>query len=250
VHGANKKPWPQKGFGRARHGSKKSPQWRGGGATKGPVPHSHAISLPMRIRAHGLRIALTAKYQEGRLFVIDSAKWRNTNTAELEAYLRVNGLTGGEMTQLVYGDGEGGEGLDGNLAIACRTLPYFDIIPQIGLTVWTILRHRNLIISKAALLQLQKRLDPFKRQKQMIKYCVGSAGGGINYDEYKLKFRAQREQRLLSERTTAMTKLYRDPPVHLIEVLKALPKSFSAIGDGEEPPQLPKKVVIEQPPTP
>lgn len=72
TQGGGKKPWKQKGTGRARHGSTRSPLWRGGGIAHGPLFRDWSISLPKRIRALGLRVALSAKLRDGRLVVVDS----------------------------------------------------------------------------------------------------------------------------------------------------------------------------------
>lgn len=80
VRGGGRKPWKQKGTGRARHGSIRSPIWRGGGRAHGPVPHSHAIALPKRVRRLGLQTALSAKYQQGDLLLVDSLDLDNPST--------------------------------------------------------------------------------------------------------------------------------------------------------------------------
>lgn len=72
VRGGGKKPWPQKGTGRARHGSIRSPLWVGGGVAHGPVPRSHAHKLPLPIQLMGFKCALSAKANEGRLVVVES----------------------------------------------------------------------------------------------------------------------------------------------------------------------------------
>ena len=76
VRGTTAKPYKQKGTGRARHGSRRSPQWRGGSVTFGPKPRSHAHKLPKKVRRMALRAALSSKREEGRLIVLDAADRR------------------------------------------------------------------------------------------------------------------------------------------------------------------------------
>lgn len=88
VQGGGKKPWRQKGSGRARHGSIRSPIWKGGGKAHGPVPRSFAFDLPKKVRRLALRVALSARMREGKLVVIESEEIAEPKTAYLDSILR------------------------------------------------------------------------------------------------------------------------------------------------------------------
>src|SRR5579872_3044222 len=87
IQGTTKKPWKQKGSGRARQGSLRSPQFRGGAVIFGPVVRSHAFDLQKKVRRLGLKTALSAKQAEGKLVVIDAARFEEAKTKALRAQL-------------------------------------------------------------------------------------------------------------------------------------------------------------------
>ena len=151
VRGTTAKPYKQKGTGRARHGSRRSPQWRGGSVTFGPRPRSHAHKLPKKVRRMALRAALSSKREEGRLIILDAATAEDHKTAALAA--RVEAL--GWRSALIIDGPE----LDANFARAAANLPNIDVLPQQGANVYDILRRETLVLTRAAVSHLEERLS-------------------------------------------------------------------------------------------
>src|SRR2546425_1834349 len=97
VRGGGKKPWRQKKTGRARHGSIRSPIWKGGGTVFGPQPHEYAYAFPRRKRHGALRSALSAKLKDARLMVVESLRLPEPKTKELARVIAGLGLKGSEI---------------------------------------------------------------------------------------------------------------------------------------------------------
>lgn len=150
VNGSTAKIYRQKGTGRARHGDKKAPQFRGGGQVFGPHPRDHSHSLPKKVRALAMRSALSAKQADGKLIILDDAKLDSPKTKDLKAKLA--GLGWGSA--LVVGGAE----VDGNMALAVRNIPGVDLLPTQGANVYDILRRDLLVLTKAAVEGLEARL--------------------------------------------------------------------------------------------
>lgn len=150
VRGSRAKIYKQKGTGRARHGNRTAPIFRGGGRAHGPTPRDHAIDLPKKVRALGLRMALSDKAKNGKLFIIDKLELDQPRTKELLARLGKLGLD----KVLFVGPAE----LQLNFALASRNLPQVDVLPSVGANVYDILRSEQLVLSKAAAQELQERL--------------------------------------------------------------------------------------------
>lgn len=150
VRGTGAKPFRQKGTGRARQGSRRATQLRGGGVVFGPQVRSHAFSLNKKVRALGLRTALSDKHREGKLIILDSAALKDGKTAALAKTAAKNGWTSALVID--------GAGLDANLARAAGNLPGFDVLPQQGANVVDILRRDLLVLTRAAVEQLEARL--------------------------------------------------------------------------------------------
>ena len=151
VNGTTAKPWRQKGTGRARHGSRRSPQFRGGAVTFGPVVRDHAFGLPKKVRRLGLRTALSAKAADGKLVVIDQAKLDAPKTKSLVAKLA---KLGWESALVIDGPE-----IDVNFWRAASNIPQFDVLPQQGANVYDILRRDTLVLTKAAVEHLEARLS-------------------------------------------------------------------------------------------
>ena len=151
VNGTTAKPWRQKGTGRARHGSRRSPQFRGGAVTFGPVVRDHAFGLPKKVRRLGLRTALSAKAADGKLVVIDQAKLDAPKTKSLVAKLA---KLGWESALVIDGPE-----IDVNFRRAASNIPKFDVLPQQGANVYDILRRDTLVLTKAAVEHLEARLS-------------------------------------------------------------------------------------------
>lgn len=149
VSGTTKKPFRQKGTGRARAGSLRATQYRGGGISHGPVSRDHGFALPKRVRKLGMRSALSAKQAEGKLVVIDDATG-TTKTKELAQKLAALGW----KSVLIIG----GATLDEGFARAARNIPNVDVLPEQGANVYDILRRDTLVLTKAAVESLEARL--------------------------------------------------------------------------------------------
>jgi large subunit ribosomal protein L4 len=149
ISGTTKKPYKQKGTGRARQGSLRSPQFRGGAVIFGPVVRSHEFDLQKKVRRLGLKTALSAKQAEGKLVVVDEARLDEAKTKALRA--RFDAL--GWASVLII-DGA----LDEGFARAARNLPKVDVLPEQGANVYDILRRDTLVLTRAAVQQLEARL--------------------------------------------------------------------------------------------
>ena len=150
VQGTTKKPWRQKGTGRARQGSLRSPQFRGGAVIFGPVVRSHAFDLQKKVRRLALKSALSAKQAEGKLVVLEAATLAEPRTAKLAKSFEKLGW--GSVLII------GGPVLDENFARAARNLPEVDVLPQQGANVYDILRRDTLVLTRDAVQHLEARL--------------------------------------------------------------------------------------------
>lgn len=146
----SKKPFRQKGTGRARQGSLKGPHQRGGGVAFGPKPRSHAHELPKKVRRLALRTALSAKRAAGKLFVLDQAVLPQGKTKLLAEHVRKFGWRSALLID--------GNELDANFVRAARNVIGFDVLPTRGANVYDILRHDALIVTRAGVDGLVERL--------------------------------------------------------------------------------------------
>jgi large subunit ribosomal protein L4 len=150
VSGGGKKPWRQKGTGRARAGSIRSPLWPGGAIIFGPQPRDYEYRLPKGARRAALRAALAVRHGEGRLTVVDAFTLTEPKTKRVREALAGLGLAG--STLVVLGD------VDPLVLRAARNLPDVKVIAEAGLTVFDVLRHQNLVVTRAALEHLATRV--------------------------------------------------------------------------------------------
>jgi large subunit ribosomal protein L4 len=150
IRGTTAKMFRQKGTGNARHGMKKVSQFRGGAATFGPRVRSHAHSLPKKVRALGLKSALSAKAAAGKIKVVDTLVIKKANTADLKKQFEKLGVT---KPLFVRGDNA-----KDAFSQSIRNLPYTDEIALAGLNVYDILRHDDVVITEHALKDLEARL--------------------------------------------------------------------------------------------
>lgn len=146
VSGTTRKPFRQKGTGKARQGSLRSPQFRGGAVIFGPVVRSHAYSLQKKVRRFGLRSILSARLAEGKLTVVDQLSLKEGKTKEISSFLK------GSVLMI------GGESVCQGLQRAVSNIPKVDLLPQQGINVYDVLRHDHLILSREALEYLEARL--------------------------------------------------------------------------------------------
>ena len=140
----------QKGGGRARHGNRRAPIFRGGGIVFGPQPRSHATDLPKKIRKLGLKTALSAKQKAGELIVLDRADLAEGKTKMLAEKL---GKLGWDSVLIIDG-----ATVDENFGRAARNLPFVDVLPSVGANVYDILRRNRLVLTRAAVADLEARL--------------------------------------------------------------------------------------------
>lgn len=150
VSGTGKKPWKQKGTGRARFGNLRAPQFKGGATIFGPVVRSHATDLSKSVRKLALKTALSSKVKDGKLIVIDEAAAKDHKTKAMVAVLGKLGIASALFV--------GGKEIDGNFAKATRNIPYIDILPSAGANVYDILRRDLLVLTKDAVADLTERL--------------------------------------------------------------------------------------------
>ena len=144
-----KKMYKQKGTGGARHGSARVPQFRGGGRAFGPVVRSHAHDLPKKVRALGLKHALSAKAKDGGLVVIENADLKEAKTKALLGH-----FSSLEITNALIIDGAE---VNKGFAAAARNIPHIDVLPVQGINVYDVLRHKKLVLTKAAVEALEAR---------------------------------------------------------------------------------------------
>ncbi|RNF33853.1 50S ribosomal protein L4 [Paracoccus methylarcula] len=147
---STKKIYRQKGTGGARHGSRKAPIFRKGGVYKGPTPRSHAFDLPKKVRALGLKHALSAKATAGELVVVEDLNLADAKTAVVAKAVKENGW----KRVLVIDGAEVNEGF----ARAARNIEGVDILPSMGANVYDILKRDTLVITRAGVEALEARL--------------------------------------------------------------------------------------------
>jgi large subunit ribosomal protein L4 len=150
IRGTSAKVWRQKGTGRARHGNRKAPIFRGGGVAFGPQLRDHAIKLPKKVRKLGLKSALSAKQAAGELVVVDEAKLNEPKTRVLVQMLDKLG-----WKDVLIVDGPE---LDANIVRAARNIVGVQLLPSQGANVYDILRRDTLVLTKAAVEHLEARL--------------------------------------------------------------------------------------------
>jgi len=148
VRGGGSKPWPQKGTGRSRHGSSRSPIWVGGGATFGPHPRDFSTKVPKKMRRAALKSALSDKVKEGKLIVVDDFSIDTPQTKKMAALLDKLKVSGGALIVC--------DKPDLNVIKAARNLPKVKTILARQLNVLDILTYNYLVMSKAALEQVEE----------------------------------------------------------------------------------------------
>nr|XP_033780019.1 39S ribosomal protein L4, mitochondrial isoform X2 [Geotrypetes seraphini] len=153
VRGGGRKPWPQKGSGRARHGSIRSPLWKGGGVAHGPRgPTSYYYMLPMKVRALGLKVALTTKLAQDNFHVIDSLEVPTPDPQYLKDLARYRHW--GDSVLIVGINNDFPE----NILQATSKLRTITLIPAIGLNVYSILKHQTLVLTLDTVDFLEEKL--------------------------------------------------------------------------------------------
>ncbi len=151
VRGGGRKPWKQKGTGRARSGSTRSPIWRGGGVIFGPKPRSYAFTLPKKVRRLALKMALSSKLQAGQLVVLDAYPHTTPKTKDFIQVLR-----NFEIAKALIIAPEAHQALE----LSARNVPHVQVMLPAGLNVYDILRYEYLVMLKPALAKIEARLAP------------------------------------------------------------------------------------------
>ena len=150
VSGSNKKPWKQKGTGRARAGSNQSPLWVGGGVTFGPKPRDFSKKISKKTRALALRKALSERIKAGDVVIVDDLKLASSKTKAFDNIIAALDLTG---TTLVVSHGE-----NKNLALAARNIPTVELVSADTLNTYDVLLQDKLLFTKSAFETVEARL--------------------------------------------------------------------------------------------
>ena len=150
VRGGGRKPWRQKGTGRARQGSIRSPQWVGGGTVFSPTPRSYSYKLPKKVRRLALQSVLSQKVLEGKLVVVDELSFAAPSTKEFKSVL--NNLKVDAKTLLVL------EGTNANAYFSARNLANVKVIDEGNVNVLDVVNFDTLVITKAALSTVEEAL--------------------------------------------------------------------------------------------
>jgi large subunit ribosomal protein L4 len=151
IQGTTAKPWAQKGTGRARQGSLRSPQFRKGAVIFGPVVRDHGYGMPKKVRVQALCAALSSKQAEGKLIIIDQVKLAAIKTKPMVAALKTLGIT---TSALIIDGAEP----DANFLKSVRNIMNIDVLPSQGANVYDILRRDTLVLTQGAIEQLKERL--------------------------------------------------------------------------------------------
>ncbi|MBF8376884.1 50S ribosomal protein L4 [Alicyclobacillus mali] len=147
VSGGGRKPWRQKGTGRARQGSIRAPQWRGGGVVHGPTPRSYAFKVPKKVRRAALYSALSSKVQEGKIVVVEGFEFERPKTKDMVGVLQNLNvekalIVDGEKKRPVY--------------LSARNVPNVKYMEAAGLNVYELLRHDHLVLTKDAVQKVEE----------------------------------------------------------------------------------------------
>lgn len=147
VAGGGRKPWRQKGTGRARQGSTRSPQWKGGGVVFGPTPRSHGFSVPKKIRRLALYSALSMKVADGKVVVLDTLDIAAPKTKEMVAVLQKFDLSkalivDASKKQPIY--------------LSARNIPGVKYMEAQGINVYELLRHDHLVLTKDGVAKVEE----------------------------------------------------------------------------------------------
>jgi large subunit ribosomal protein L4 len=149
VRGGGAKPWRQKGTGRARAGTRNSPLWRGGGTIFGPKPKDYSYKLPKKVRKLGLRMALSTRFSESNMMVLDGFDLDEIKTKEFQEVMKKLNIDNGLIVVPERNE---------NLEKSSRNVQGFKVISSEGLNVYDVLLHHRLVLLQSCLDQLEKRL--------------------------------------------------------------------------------------------
>lgn len=150
VAGGGRKPWRQKGTGRARQGSIRSPQWRGGGTVFGPTPRSYSYKMPRKVRRLALTSALSTKVRDEELIVLDNLTFDAPKTKEFIKVLE--NLSINKKALFVTAD------LEETVALSARNIPGISVVTANGINVLDLVGHDQLVMTKAAVEKVEEVL--------------------------------------------------------------------------------------------
>jgi large subunit ribosomal protein L4 len=148
VRGGGRKPWKQKGTGRARQGSIRSPQWKGGGIVFGPTPRSYGFKLPRKVRRLAIKSALSSKAQDNQIIVLDQLSLSQPKTKDITKLL--NNLKVVRKALVVTAD------FDNNVALSARNIPGVKFVAAEGINVLDVMKYDQLIITKDAVAKVEE----------------------------------------------------------------------------------------------
>lgn len=148
VSGGGKKPWKQKGTGRARQGSIRAPQWRGGGTVFGPTPRSYKVDMPRKARRLAIKSVLSQKVADGNLIVLDQLTLATPKTKDLKAIFSAIKVSG---KVLVVSD-------DKNVQLSGKNLPQVKVVPVNGLNVVDSVDYEKLLLTQDAIKRIEEVL--------------------------------------------------------------------------------------------
>ena len=150
VSGGGKKPWRQKGTGRARAGSNTSPLWRGGGVAFGPKPRDYSMKINRKVRQQALSMAMSARFQEGNLIVVDDFTMERIKTKDFVGIMNLLEVGNGLIVI---------DNAHENLVKSSSNVNGFKVLSAEGLNVYDILHHKKLILVQPVIESLEKRLS-------------------------------------------------------------------------------------------
>ncbi|MED4171751.1 50S ribosomal protein L4 [Halalkalibacterium halodurans] len=150
VRGGGRKPWRQKGTGRARQGSIRSPQWVGGGTVFGPTPRSYSYKLPKKVRRLAIKSALSSKVKAEEIVVLEGLALEAPKTKEMASIL--SGLSVDRKALVVTAD------YNDNVALSARNIPGVTFVTAEGVNVLDVIKHDKLIITKDAVEKVEEVL--------------------------------------------------------------------------------------------
>lgn len=149
VSGGGRKPWRQKGTGRARSGSRTSPVWRGGGVAFGPKPRDYSFKLNRKVKQQAVAMAISARFQEGNLIVMDAFSMERIKTKDFVGVMNVLDIGNGLIVT---------DSATENLTKSSSNVNGYKVLSSEGLNVYDILLHKKLILVQPVIESLEKRL--------------------------------------------------------------------------------------------
>ncbi len=149
VSGGGRKPWRQKGTGRARAGSIRSPLWKGGGVVFGPRPRDYSVKVNKKVKRKALQNVLAMKFQEGNLIVIDKIELESHKTKEFLRFAESLGINDALIVDVEPSK---------ELVLGARNLKNFKVLPQKGLNVYDVMCYEKLVLTRGALEKIEEVL--------------------------------------------------------------------------------------------